>query len=78
MGDDFKQKVCLSQRGKRLQGREEMPNINMDHRSQDVVTDATAVSAGSKKEGGAMSRTKTREYKVEGRAHKGNAPPFFV
>lgn len=49
MGDDFKQKVCLSQRGKGLQGREEMLNINMDHRSQDVVTDATAVSAGWKR-----------------------------
>lgn len=49
MGDDFKQKVCLSQRGKGLQGREEMLNINMDHRSQDVVTDATAVSADSKR-----------------------------
>lgn len=33
-------KVCRSLGGKRLRGREEMLNINMDHGSGDVVTDA--------------------------------------
>lgn len=50
MHDNYKQKLCHSPWGKQLQGWQAMLNINMDHRTKDLVTDATAVftQAGSK------------------------------
>lgn len=42
MHDNYKQKLCHSPWGKQLQGWQAMLNINMDHRTKDLVSDATA------------------------------------
>lgn len=43
MHDNYKQNLCHSPRGKQLQGWQAMLNMNMDHRTKDLVTDATPV-----------------------------------
>lgn len=43
MHDNYKQKLCHSLWGKQLQGWLAMLNMNMDHRTKDLETDATAV-----------------------------------
>lgn len=43
MHDNYKQKLCHSLWAKQLRGWQAMLNMNMDHSTEDLVTDATAV-----------------------------------
>lgn len=76
MHDNYKQKLCHSPWGKQLQGWQAMLNINMDHRTRDLVTDATAAGWKARWRLCRWEEKKKKGYRSSSKKRSVRQPPY--